>query len=141
MGADRDINTIVIPIPPTAYKIVGGLVEVLEKHAAICQKLGYNIIEVCINKDNHALEVHVQTAPDTVTLVETTDDISQSLRQYIEQYIKQMPPIEILPSPIMSITPSKAIRHKTESNLIKNYNRAQNTKYNSVLRNYKGRKR
>ena len=135
MSTDCDINTIVIPIPPTAYKTVGGLVDVLEKHAAICQEHGYSIIKVCINKDNQAFEIHIQPAP--VTLVQTTDDISQSLRQYIEQ----IPSIEILPTPIMSISPSKTIRRKTELNLIKNYNRAQNTKYNSMLRNYKGRKR
>lgn len=127
----------IIPISPTVYNTVGNLVDAIESLTSVCKKTGYTIIDVCINETTNTLEIHAQKLPRTITVVNT----SQTLQEYVEQYTAQMAPIEILPSPVTSIKPTTAMQHRTESNLIKNYNRVQNTKYNSMLRNYKGRKR
>lgn len=127
-------NIMIIPISPTAYNNASNLVDALKLLTQDCKKLGYTIINIHINKSTTAIEIHAQKTPQQVTVVNTLHD----LREYIEQYIAQMMPIEILPSPIIS---SKPRQRRTESNLIKNYNRAQTTKYNVAIRNYKGRKR
>ena len=114
MHNDGDVK--VITIKPGTNKGMQSIIAILSVHMAQIKAEDLAVLDVRVSEDNEAFEI---------------------LAQKIQEYEIHALPGIVLPTPSIK----ELSTQRDTSIMLRNYNRLQNTKYNAMMRNYKGRKR